>query len=299
MSPAAPTPRSFPGEEARGRSRRHDHLDHAVRLLFDDAVHDGGAPHGHRRVDHREQDHGEEEAAAAILALALLRETDGAQVQLAHQRPHPLHVEALAGEAPADHTLLRRLLEELEVHHVAHVPAVVLRLRGDEGVGGKVEVAVERPFDDGLPRRLARLLHVARMGRRNQEPRLAVHPPVGERVLHGRAEGPRGVDDGHAQGLAALPFHQHPGDEHEPGHDHGAEERAHEEGPRADALEILAAGDDGHADHAAASPFAVTCSTKMSWRLGSTTSKRVSRRRAAASRRMACGSAPSAIRTST
>src|SRR6185503_19099531 len=109
----------------------------------------------------------------------------------------------------------------------------------------------------------------------------------------------RGVHHRDAQGLAALALHEDAGQEHEPRHQDGAEERAHQERLRAHAFEVFAPRDGGQALHAAASPPAVTCSTKMSCRLGSTTSKRLTRMRAAASRRMPCVSAPSAILIST
>src|SRR4029077_14150055 len=117
--------------------------------------------------------------------------------------------------------------------------------------------------------------------------------------FHSAAQGAGGVDHDDAQGLAALALHEDARRKHEPRHQDGAEQRAHQERLRAHALEVFPPHDGEQALHAAASPLAVTCCTKMSCRLGSTTSKRLTRMRAAASRRMAWESAPSAILIST
>src|SRR5262249_18668947 len=61
-----------------------------------------------------------------------------------------------------------------------------------------------------------------------------------------------------------------------------------------DPLDVLAAHDGKEPRHRPSPVGRVTCSTKMSCRLGSTISNRLTRRRAAAARRTAWGSAPSA-----
>src|SRR5207247_9087872 len=102
---------------------------------------------------------------------------------------------------------------------------------------------------------------------------------------------------GQGQGPAPVP-RKEDGRDHEPGQERRAEDRADEERLRPHALQVLAAGHGKDALHAAA-PCDVTSSMKMSWRLGSTISKRLSRSCAAAALRMDWGSLPSARRIST